>query len=42
MGHIDKHLAPGERVVLRARLHPVIFAGTVTFAAFVLGWSRSS
>jgi len=37
MGYIDKHLAPGERVVLRTRLHPVIFAGTVAFAAFVLG-----
>src|SRR5436309_16060309 len=37
MGYIDKHLAPGEQVVFRTRLHPVIFAGTATFAAFVLG-----
>src|SRR6266446_5995864 len=37
MGYIEKHLAPGERVVFRTRLHPVIFAGTVAFAAFVLG-----
>ena len=37
MGYIDKHLAPGEQVVFRTRLHPVIFAGTAAFAAFVLG-----
>ena len=37
MGYIDNHLAPGEQVVFRTRLHPVIFAGTATFAAFVLG-----
>src|SRR3989449_6416730 len=37
MGYIEKHLAPGERVVFRTRLHPVIFAGTAAFAAFVLG-----
>src|SRR5207247_9752776 len=37
MGYSDKHLAPGEQVVFRTRLHPVIFAGTATFAAFVLG-----
>ena len=36
MGYIDKHLAPGEQVVFRTRLHPVIFAGTAAFAAFVL------
>jgi uncharacterized membrane protein YdbT with pleckstrin-like domain len=37
MGYIEKHLAPGEQVVFRTRLHPVIFAGTAAFAAFVLG-----
>src|SRR6266516_1612082 len=37
MGYIDKHLAPGEQVVFSTRLLPVIFAGTATFAAFVLG-----
>jgi uncharacterized membrane protein YdbT with pleckstrin-like domain len=37
MGYIDKHLAPGEQVVFRTRLHPVIFAGTAAFAVFVLG-----
>src|SRR2546426_6252639 len=37
MGYIDKPLAPGEQVVFRPRLHPVIFAGTAAFAAFVLG-----
>src|SRR5881396_4125762 len=37
MGYIEKHLAPGEQVVFRTRLHPVIFAGTAAFAVFVLG-----
>src|SRR3989449_9917523 len=37
MGYIEKHLAPGEQVVFRTRLHPVIFAGTAALAAFVLG-----
>src|SRR2546430_4795138 len=37
MGYSDSPLAPGEQVVSRTRLHPVIFAGTATFAAFVLG-----
>src|SRR5437763_14932765 len=37
MGYIEKHLAPGEQVVFRTRLHPVILAGTAAFAAFVLG-----
>src|SRR2546430_594217 len=37
MGYIEKHLAPGEQVVFRTHLHPVIFAGTAAFAAFVLG-----
>ena len=37
MGRIEAHLAPGEQVVFRTRLHPVIFASTVSFALFVLG-----
>src|SRR2546428_10358320 len=37
MGYIEKHLAPGERVVFRTRLHAVIVGGTVAYAAFVLG-----
>src|SRR5213593_3238064 len=37
MGYIDKHLGPGEQVVFRTRLHPVIFAGTAAWAVFVLG-----
>jgi uncharacterized membrane protein YdbT with pleckstrin-like domain len=36
MGYVEKRLEPGEGVVFRTRLHPVIFAGTVTFAAFVI------
>jgi uncharacterized membrane protein YdbT with pleckstrin-like domain len=35
VGYIDKHLGPEEQVVFRTRLHPVVFAGTVGFAAFV-------
>jgi uncharacterized membrane protein YdbT with pleckstrin-like domain len=37
VGYIEKHLAPGEQVVFSTRLHPVIFAGTMAFAVFVLG-----
>ena len=37
MGYLDRHLAPDEQVVFRTRLHPVVFAGTVGFAAFVTG-----
>src|SRR5581483_2207583 len=37
MSYVDRHLAPGEEVVFRTRLHAVIFAGTAWFAAFVLG-----
>src|SRR5712692_4142545 len=37
MSYIEKHLAPGEEVAFRTRLHPVIFAGTATFAACVVG-----
>ncbi len=37
MGYVDRHLTAGEEVVFRTRLHPVIFAGTVFFAACVIG-----
>src|SRR5262245_9035692 len=37
MSYIEKHLAPGEEIAFRTRLHPVVFAGTVTFAACVFG-----
>ena len=37
MGYIERHLAPEEQVGFRTRLHPVIFAGTATFAACVIG-----
>lgn len=29
MSYIEEHLLPGERVVYRARLHPLLFAGPV-------------
>src|SRR5689334_2578835 len=37
MGYVEKHLAPDEEIAFRTRLHPVVFAGTVTFAACVIG-----
>jgi len=37
MPYIDRHLVPGERVVFRTRLHPVMFSGTVFFALCVVG-----
>src|SRR5690349_3847597 len=37
MSYIDRHLTAGETVVFRTRLHPVVFAGTVFFAASVIG-----
>ena len=37
MSYIDRHLTAGETVVFRTRLHPVVFAGTVLFAASVIG-----
>ena len=37
MPYIDRHLVPGERVVFRTRFHPVMFSGTVFFAACVAG-----
>jgi uncharacterized membrane protein YdbT with pleckstrin-like domain len=36
MGYVDKHLGPGERVVFRTRLHPVLFSGAAWFVAFVV------
>ncbi len=32
MGYVDRHLLPGETVIYRARLHPIIFLSTVFFA----------
>jgi hypothetical protein len=37
MRHVDRHLGPGEQVVFRTRLHPVVFAGSLGFALFVAG-----
>jgi hypothetical protein len=37
MGYVDRHLGPGEQVVFRTRLHPVVFTGSLTFALFVAG-----
>ena len=37
MSYVDRHLTPGENVVFRTRLHPVVFAGTAFFAACVIG-----
>ena len=37
MGDLSTELEPGEQVVVRARMHPIVFAGTVGFAAFVVG-----
>lgn len=34
---LSGELAPGEQVVVRARTHPIVFAGTLGFAAFVIG-----
>lgn len=33
----ERRLGAGERLVFRTRLHPVVFAGTAAFAAFVVG-----
>ena len=37
MASIDSQLAPGEQVVFRTRLHPIVLGGTAGFAAFVIG-----
>ena len=37
MENSESQLAPGEQVVCRARTHPVVFGGTIGFAAFVIG-----
>jgi uncharacterized membrane protein YdbT with pleckstrin-like domain len=37
MGELSRELAPGEQVLVRARTHPIVFGGTVAFAAFVVG-----
>ena len=36
MSYVDRQLGPGERVVFRTRLHPVIFGNALGFAAFVI------
>jgi len=37
MEESSNQLAPGEQVLVRARTHPIAFAGTAGFAAFVVG-----
>src|SRR5437016_5374072 len=37
MSYVDRHLTPDETVVFRTRLHPVVFAGTASFAVCVIG-----
>jgi hypothetical protein len=37
MAYVDSQLGPGEQVLFRTRLHPVVLAGTVGFSAFVVG-----
>jgi uncharacterized membrane protein YdbT with pleckstrin-like domain len=37
MADLSSELEPGEEMVVRARMHPIAFAGTVGFAAFVVG-----
>src|SRR5262245_25361779 len=34
MAYVDQTLGPDERVVFKTRLHPVIFIGAISFAAF--------
>ena len=36
MAALDQHLAPDEAVVLRTRLHPVVFGNAASFALFTL------
>jgi uncharacterized membrane protein YdbT with pleckstrin-like domain len=36
MAPLDRHLAPDEAVVLRTRLHPVVFGNAASFALFTL------
>jgi uncharacterized membrane protein YdbT with pleckstrin-like domain len=37
MAALDRHLAPDEAVVVRTRLHPVVFGNAIFFALFVTG-----
>ncbi len=37
MGSLDRHLAPDEGVLFQTRLHPMVFSGAASFAAFVFG-----
>ena len=32
MGYVDQNLLPGETVIYRAKLHPIIFAPAISFA----------
>ena len=32
MGYVDQNLLPGETVIYRAKLHPIIFASAIFFA----------
>jgi uncharacterized membrane protein YdbT with pleckstrin-like domain len=36
MAALDQHLAPDEAVVLRTRLHPIVFGNAASFALFTL------
>ncbi len=36
MAALDQHVAPDEAVVLRTRLHPVVFGNAVSFALFAV------
>jgi uncharacterized membrane protein YdbT with pleckstrin-like domain len=37
MAALDRHLAPDEAVVVRTRLHPIVFGDATFFALFVIG-----
>ena len=37
MSYVEKHLAPGEQIVFRTRLHPIVYGSSAFFAACVLG-----
>ena len=37
MAALDRHLAPDEAVVVRTRLHPIVFGNATFFALFVIG-----
>jgi len=37
MSYVEKHLTPGEQIVFRTRLHPIVLGSSAFFAACVLG-----